>query len=194
MSEFMTTLVNAYGPISATLAADYYDQIRELSSANGRYLASPGGQVESAKVVSSSNWAAQPLFGEEPLEAVALARYLGSVQRYVQDYGRQSLVENAKRDPAKPRYARVPDANPCAFCRLLASRGAVYESELSAGERGVNDFHDDCDCQIVPSFADDDLPYDPQKYLNQYLDARETADTSNTAKILSDFRQQQGIH
>lgn len=39
----------------------------------------------------------------------------------------------------------------CTFCLMLASRGAVYHTRKSAGER--KHFHRECDCKMVPSCA-----------------------------------------
>ncbi len=41
----------------------------------------------------------------------------------------------------------------CAFCLMLASRGAVYHSRKTAGE--LMHFHRGCDCKVVPGFEDD---------------------------------------
>lgn len=55
------------------------------------------------------------------------------------------------------RWARVPTGEyTCAFCLVLASRGAVYHSESSAQLNGFD--HDGCDCLIVPVYDEDDYP------------------------------------
>ncbi len=65
------------------------------------------------------------------------------VRRSAQD----NLVENCKK--AKIRYARVPSGlETCPFCFMLASRGFVYHTELSAGLQHA--FHEHCTCTIVP--------------------------------------------
>lgn len=59
--------------------------------------------------------------------------------------------QNAQRDPLKPRYARIPTSpTPCKFCLMLASRGFVYISKETAGDR--NKYHPFCRCQAVPQF------------------------------------------
>lgn len=41
----------------------------------------------------------------------------------------QTMMENAARDPLKPRFARVPGGGEtCKFCLMLASRGFVYHT------------------------------------------------------------------
>ena len=68
-----------------------------------------------------------------------------------------TVYECGRSDPRKPRFARIPRrsksyANGCPFCQMLASRGFVYLSELSAGGTDPNHYHDDCRCQVVPSW------------------------------------------
>lgn len=64
---------------------------------------------------------------------------------------RQTVKNNAVRDPAKTSFARVPTgATTCAFCSMMASRGAVYATAKTAGAE--DKYHHDCDCMIVPSW------------------------------------------
>ena len=64
---------------------------------------------------------------------------------------RQTVKDNAVRDPAKTSFARVPTgATTCAFCSMMASRGAVYATAKTAGAE--DKYHHDCDCMIVPSW------------------------------------------
>lgn len=188
IAEFLATLVEAYGSISSTIAADFYDEMRAAAAPSSRFVALAGiyGGVE--QITGSANWAVQPLFPSiEPLfetdadgvdivvgerevppdPVAALDRLNGATQRLVQDQGRQTMVENVERDPARPRFARMPIGKTCQWCLMLASRGAVYATSESAGE--LNSWHDECDCQIIPSFTPDDLPYDPEVLLRQYL-------------------------
>ena len=157
----MQTLVDGYGPLSATLAADYYDELRDAADVAERYVAKAGSYSDPVKVKGAADWASQPLFDAvDPLDA--LERMRGSSQRLVQDWGRQTMLDNIASDPARPRFARMPSGKTCKFCRMLAGRGAVYHTAASAG--ALSDFHDLCDCQIVTSYTEGDLPYDPKKY------------------------------
>ncbi len=67
----------------------------------------------------------------------------------------ETIIENAGRDKKKGvRFARVPTGfETCAFCLMLASRGAVYHTRATAGE--FRHFHRRCDCKVVPGFEDD---------------------------------------
>ena len=73
---------------------------------------------------------------------------LGSVD----DVARYQAKKLAKEGDAA--FARVPAGTEMrAFCLMLASRGAVYHTRKTAGERGH--FHRGCDCKVAPSFEGD---------------------------------------
>lgn len=97
----------------------------------------------------------------------------GAMQRWITYYGRETVARNVKRDPKRPRWARVPSGSKtCAFCELLASRGFVYHSKETAG--ALKQWHSHCDCMIVPSW-DKELAhiagYDPDAYYQRYQQA-----------------------
>lgn len=94
-------------------------------------------------------------------------------------YG-QTMISNVRRDPTKPRFARVPGrsehySDGCPFCRMLASRDFVYHSRKTAGD--FDHYHPDCTCQVVSSW--DDKPevdgYDPDAYYDEYKTFRAEA-------------------
>lgn len=89
----------------------------------------------------------------------------------VKQPARDALASSAKSNGV--RFARVPrGSETCAFCYMLASRGAVYHSEATAGK--MMKFHGDCDCQIVPVRGPQDYPdgYDPEALYDDYLNSR----------------------
>lgn len=89
--------------------------------------------------------------------------------------GRMCLHMTAEADRSNPRYARVPKGPTCGFCIMLASRGFVYYSAESAGERGLpwNSFHYRCNCQVVPSWGPMSIEnYDPDAMKERYKECR----------------------
>lgn len=100
------------------------------------------------------------------------------VTKIVADGGR-AVIENDVRTGGKGRgpigYARVADADPCAFCAMLASRGVYYlgeeltgksagfslysrDSFTQANARFIGDgqfkVHDGCECTLEPVYYD----------------------------------------
>lgn len=112
---------------------------------------------------------------------VALAALQSRVGYEVKRASGGTMYACGRSDPRKPRFARIPRrsksyANGCPFCQMLASRGFVYLSEMSAGGMNPDHYHDDCRCQVVPSWEKspraegyDRHDYDEgyQKYLEQ---------------------------
>lgn len=64
-----------------------------------------------------------------------------------------TTVLRAQKDTRVKKFARVPSgAETCPFCLMLASRGAVYATVISAGG-DWNHYHANCDCRIVPDYT-----------------------------------------
>lgn len=74
-------------------------------------------------------------------------------------------------------YMRVPSAGcTCAFCIMMASRGAVYKTRESAGGGDVaNRYHLHCRCSVVPVSVNDTTieGYSTEEFQDQYYGARE---------------------
>ena len=93
--------------------------------------------------------------GVSPREA--FTRLVGSLVRFVNQPARETVMRSAAK--AKVAWARVPTAKACAFCLMLASRGAVYTSRKSALETDSGArFHDKCHCLVIESYSESDLP------------------------------------
>jgi hypothetical protein len=114
------------------------------------------------------------LWTDAPLDAVE--QIAAAMKRHVLYSSRDTVARNVNRDPNRPRFARVPrGAETCAWCDMLASRGWVYHTRETAGEQAFNEFHDSCDCAIVPEWDADTSHidgYDPDELYDRYLTAR----------------------
>jgi hypothetical protein len=76
----------------------------------------------------------------------------GAAGRLALDAGRSSLDRQVRADDAARGWFRVTHGSkPCAFCAMLASRGAVYKSRKSAGDG--HRYHDHCSCTVEPIFS-----------------------------------------
>lgn len=80
--------------------------------------------------------------------------------------GRDLVDQASKRDRRVVGWARVTDGNPCHFCAMLASRGAIYTSRQSAeavsdgrpnDPEGLKKYHPGCHCQVVPVYSRNDF-------------------------------------
>lgn len=210
LEEFLPDVVQAYGELGAAAAADFYEELREASpAARKAYTAILADAPNVEQIRGSAKWAAAPLFKKttdglllipDPDPAAALSRVANLTDRLVKKQSRDTISLNSERDPARARFARVPTGSTtCAFCMMLAGRGAVYGSESSAS----HDYHGDCDCIPTPVWDESDLDrikdendYDPDALYHAYKQARrETGSDSLKGDdgILAAMRKQQGI-
>lgn len=128
--------------------------------------------------------------------ATALERVSGAATRHVLDGARETLRQEGARDGRAVAFTRMSDGDPCYFCALMISRGAVYRSQDSAGRAandrfdgdGIYKFHDHCGCTVVPVF-DLDTPPSAQETKYQALYEQAKTNSSESRKpVLDEFR------
>lgn len=101
----------------------------------------------------------------------------------------KTILKNVSRDKNKGvKFARVTSGrNTCAFCLMLAGRGAVYDSRKSAGE--FDHWHRHCTCKVVPCLSGNQYEvlvegHDPKKIENRLLEIeRLTGTKRNTPEF-----------
>lgn len=159
--EVAFALLNKYGEASGALAAEMYDQLAAASKvllppAEIADLPSIG---ETAKAVNGTLKTGNP-------DIVCEA-----VWRLVKRTAADTTLKNAIRDNAQ--WAWVPRGDSCAFCITLASRGWQYTSDEILKGGHAEHIHSNCDCNFCVRFnADTEVSgYDPDKYLEQYMEA-----------------------
>lgn len=167
--EAMEAVCGQVSGLAAARAAEFYDEVRTASV--GKRL---GALADAGRDPAATEGAVRALVQSvvDTGAAGRLARELGDRVDYEAKRAAAECVErNARRDPLKPRWARVPSgAETCPFCLMLASRGFVYHSEKSA--EGRYHGHPGCDCRIVPGFEGDDVEgYDLDGLYRGYVDS-----------------------
>ena len=112
-------VVDPFLSASGTLAAEWYASL-DPTAACAVEIAPP---IPKGALAANANWALTQI---DVISALA-----GSVERQVFNQSRETLLSNVEREGVK--WARYASANACEFCRMLATRGAVYASEAAAG-------------------------------------------------------------
>lgn len=184
--ELVPVLIDKYGAVAGTAAAEWYEFVR-AGQVRGRYAAAVAAGIDPSTAQGSVRFAAGHLFTENPQATVAVLA--GTLQRQITNQARRTVIDNVYRDPARPGWARVPQgAKTCAFCLMLASRGFAYHSRETAGE--LNHYHDGCDCMAVPSWASkpEIAGYDPARLESMYLEARNAANSGDPKAIAQSLR------
>lgn len=149
LAEVLPELTAVYGAAAATLGADWYDEIRDTeATATGRYTVQVAELPAREKTDVIARAVVAPMFSATPDPAATLDLAGGSLQRLIADMDRGTIIGAAVEDPAAQGWQRVTDGDACGFCRMLASRPAVYK-------RSTVDFgaHSRCGCAAVPIFG-----------------------------------------
>ena len=168
--EALEAIESAYcDAFAAGRAAEFYEACRAAQGVRGAYSA-----------IADSRRDPQALAGA----VRAMVQYVvnGDTDRYrreclsridadVRRSANSCVAYNTRRDPKKPRYARVPaGAETCGFCLMLSSFGFHYTTEEAARHA-----HDGCDCRVVPSFSRASVEgYDPDGMYSRYQNVLET--------------------
>lgn len=190
--EFVPALAREYGDVAATVAAEWYEELR-TGAVGGSFNARLAPLKPDAAVEASVRYAAGHLFDGDPADTLAVLS--GSLQRFVTYGSRATVARNVQLDPRKPRYGRVPSGSrTCAFCLLVASRGWVYHTRETAG--AFDHYHSDCNCQVAPQWDAENAHiegYDPDAMYDFYLKARGLASSSSETEILKAMRALGGV-
>jgi len=204
-AEAAAVLVGVRRAESAELAAQYYAQFREAEGVPGTgplMLAGAAtlGDDEATPVVpqqypqnelsgllrgAALQAMVQSRRAGESLDTAsqrALVAVQGSAVRVALDGGRDLLRDAIAADAEAIGYVRVPDADPCSFCAMLAANGLIKkeitELDRSRWVRGPTgrrmrprvtrlpkiQVHDHDQCTLEPFFEGSQLPPGAERY------------------------------
>ena len=153
-------LVQARRAVSAGLAVDYYQAYRFAEGERGQVSFPASTTVEPEKVATSLRVTGREQVrrsvaaGFSPQAAMqnALTTVSGAVGRHVLDGSRRTLLDAIREDNRAMGWERHTDPDPCSFCAMLGSRGAVYKTQRTGGFQS----HDHCGCTVAPRLLGDD--------------------------------------
>ena len=145
LGEALADLQMTYGTDAASLAAEYL----AMSRGGADLPVVLEKAANKAQVQSAVGWAMSKPETQKLL--------WGAMQRMTSNAYRETIRQSAF--AAGNGFARVPEPGACAFCLMLASRGAVYYSKseaLKAGQaryskssRMDKSYHDNCKCSAI---------------------------------------------
>lgn len=137
--ETLPAILGPYGSTASDLAATWYEDLRAGSVDDGPFRAASRFELDEVRVRRMAGYSVSPLFDQS--DSTVLALLGGASQRLIAGAGRDTIDLNIASDRVRVGYQRVPQSGCCAFCGLVASRGAVYRSQESASQvvgRGVD--------------------------------------------------------
>lgn len=171
-------LTKAQRQTSAQLAADYVRAFRavELGTLAGfdasiPTLAPDEALATSLTVTGPAALKSGMTRGYTVDRAASLARNASSraAHRLALNGGRTTVMAAVASDDRALGFSRATSGSACAFCAILASRGAVYTSERTADFEA----HDGCSCSPEPLYARDaPLPPGASQYAAQWEQAK----------------------
>lgn len=161
--------------MSGDLAAAWF----ELSDPASDYIASTAPLPVAEKLTASAEW------GLGATGDAGKARLSGTLQRAVFDGARETTMLNVVQTQSK--WAVHARATACPWCRMMATRGAVYKS----GAGALAACHDHGHCVAMEIRGEES--YNPPDYVSQwddeYLKARADAGTADPKAIQAAWRQ-----
>lgn len=150
LDEVLGELYAKYGPAAGSLGADFYESLRELAGAGGRFtpiMAVLSEQESEGRFNTVSGTSVGALFGASPDRNAAFTNLFGGLQLAVLDVHRNTVTNASLSDAASRGWQRVGVGDNCPFCNMLIARGGVYKkSTVNFGA------HPTCNCQSVPTF------------------------------------------
>lgn len=158
----MNAVIAQYAQVSSSLAADFYDTQRDAASVSGVFAAAIIDQPSQGQTDASLRWATKDLWPRdsadpkttdaqrEPIDVrleQAEKKAEAVAQKLVADTGRDTVQGAVRSDRQAVAWARSAALGACAFCRMLAIRGAVFKQDTV-------DFraHSGCHCMAIPVF------------------------------------------
>lgn len=139
LRDILPALIDTYGAAAGTLAADWYDELRDKVGPPGRFTAIPA-DIKDAGAQSLVGWAVNEATDLTSMQALVL----GGMQRRIANFSRSTITGSSVADPSSVGWKRI-GGGACAFCQMLIGRNETY-SEATA------DFasHDHCSCSAYP--------------------------------------------
>lgn len=155
LQDVLPALTQTYSLAASTVAANWYDELREQQNIDGRFRAITADLGDLGADVLA-RWGIGPLFEAEPDWERAKVLVNGGLQLRIANAARDTVTGSAVADPQARGWQRVGDGHSCPFCSMLIARGAVYSKATVAFAA-----HDDCGCTAVPAWGGRPLPVEP---------------------------------
>ena len=168
--QALASVMPTYTGMAAQASADFYDAARELALGERLGAVSISGYDPRKTDGAVRGFVRFVLDGRvETFNEQVLQRIDYEMKRSAGE----SMFANGRRDPRRPKFARVPTGSEtCDFCLMLASRGFVYTSEATAGATKLDHYHSGDDCRVVAQWDDGGVEgYDTQAIYDRWQDA-----------------------
>lgn len=199
LRELVPLLGDQYSEATSMVAAEFYAELQSLQDIRKPVAPDIVPLTDRNRWRSLVDWSADDYVFQHLGPSMVYSRLAGGVTRTLTETAADTMIGNAEVQGGLSAQ-RVPKPGCCAFCSMLASRGAVYSAESAGGvvgrgkpigsssrAKGIRPrgsqkmgekFHDFCRCEVVPVTADNyvDLQSIEKKHLDSYNNAAKNAD------------------
>lgn len=213
LMDLLPLLGSQYASATGEVAAVFSGELMELQEV--RKPVAP----ETLELPPVQSWHALAGFGasdrvfERGGMMLAYSLLAGGLTKRLTEFAADTMIGNAGIQSVSTSAARVPKAGCCAWCGMLASRGAVYSTESAGvvGGRGIpvgqgkgkgskgrgrgiktrgsraigESFHDHCRCEVVALTAGNEaqLQADADRYYESYRESADKVNAGYTRKV-----------
>lgn len=139
LRDLLPAIIREYGALGATVAAEWYDSLREKAGAAGRFAAVPI-EANDRGAQALVGWALTTATDDAGLKGLIL----GGVQRRIADHGRLTVTSSSAIDPHARGWVRVGHGE-CDWCQQYLDgevRTVAYDFPA----------HDNCRCEATPTW------------------------------------------
>lgn len=163
------SIIKHYGQASSAHALSSYRQQRREAGIAGRIALKMPPAPTHDDVAAMVEHTLHDLYGPvtPDLERRVQEALTSQTENLVLDQSRQALINASTDDRDAIGWARITEEGACSFCRLLATRGAVYTSRGSGDFRAHTKKPDGsggtCRCHVEPVFNH----YEPSAQVRQ---------------------------
>lgn len=155
----LEALVARFRRQASQSAISYYMESRGEAGVRGLYVPRAAPEAPRELVETTAQVTGPRVYGrgvsagvpETQARQNAGVLVAGNMARIVLDAGRQTILDAVEEDREAIGWARIGDANPCAFCAMLISRGPVFSEETAKFQA-----HPHCACIAAPVWSRDE--------------------------------------
>ncbi|WGH87086.1 hypothetical protein [Auritidibacter ignavus] len=201
LRDVMPDLGDRYVGATSMVAAEFFDELMSLQDVAKPVRADTLLVEDPNRWRSLVDWSAADYVFERLGADAVFSRLAGGLTKILTEAAADTMIGNAEQQRDNFYSAqRVPQPGCCAFCSMLASRGAVYTERSATGvvgrgtpigshrlAKGIRprgsrklgeDFHDYCRCEVVILTQDNqaELLAIQEQHLAAYENAAQNAD------------------
>lgn len=191
LMDVLPLLGDQYVGASSLVSAEFFTELQAMNGIKKPISPDVLDGVGAARWHSLAGWGTKAATFEQGANALMYSLISGGLTKILTESAADTMIGNAEAQGGM-RSQRVPSMGCCAFCGMLASRGATYSSGQVVGRgkplgshrlaRGIRprgsrkigeDFHDHCRCTIITVTEGNEveLQETADKYYDSYRDA-----------------------